>query len=131
MRGPPVMRRLGRALAVIGLFATVGMGSAAIVTYLALNDTTWTTPADPAPTPAPGRPAAATPEPTPTTHGPETPWSLGDCYTSALIPIDCDQPGALTTTGIVQRPHGPAPCAGLPVKTTAVAADGYTLCLTA
>lgn len=129
MRRPPVIRQLGRALAIVGLFVAVGIGSAAAFTYVALDGTTWTDPAPPVPTTSTPRPAA-TPEPAPTARPTPTAYAVGDCYTPQLTRVDCHQPGALQAIGVIHQPGGD-PCAGLPETTTIRKAGAYTLCLTA
>lgn len=108
--------------------ASISASTAAGVSYLMLDDTTWTDT-------RPAQPTATT-STTPTPAAPTAPadptarWRLGTCLTDALQPTACT-PGAGVwhIVGVVQDP-GPDPCTGIPGQPATRTVGDIALCLT-
>jgi hypothetical protein len=121
---PTWLRLILAALTIAGISASTAAG----VSYLMLDDTTWTDtrPARP--------PATASTAPTPAAPtapaDPTARWRLGSCLTDALQPTAC-QPGAGVwhIVGVVQDP-GPDPCTGIPGQPATRTVGDIALCLT-
>jgi hypothetical protein len=121
---PTWLRLILAALTIAGISASTAAG----VSYLMLDDTTWTdTPSSRPPATATVTPAPAAPTSAP---DPTARWRLGTCLTDALQPTACT-PGAGVwhIVGVVQDP-GPDPCTGIPGQPATRTVGDIALCLT-
>lgn len=126
------LRAAGRlaaaGLLVAGLSGTV----ATAVSWLILDDSSFTTP--PASTPitttinAPAGATTASPAP----QAAPSAWPLGSCVTSwqPTTATSCTTRGALRIVGIIHRTGRSEPCADVPETSVVRRTDRYALCLT-